>query len=369
MRFERWPWLVEAHVAVRADAENLEPNPADGADGGLVPGALGFDIGRGAVEKVDAAWIEVHVTEQVLLHELATKKIMGFDPEQTFEVAPDVIEHTRGALERGKQAEAAWQESFDAWAARYRQRKELFDRMRTRSLPAGWEKAVPSFPADAKGVATRVASGEVLTAVAPELPELWGGSADLAGSNNTTPKGQPSSTAAALSTKDFSGDQYGRVLHFGIREHGMGSVMNGIALHGGTRLSWWRRTPSLAWRWWACGGDDLVVGGAFEWGSGPGGNLLVDFKYARGIVVRTFRRVAPCPFWLGWTKFIVTPDCWFSCRYVDRHVVDRQERQREAANRAESELHCRRSLAWGCIFLISAITTASSFCRPSLVWA
>ena len=108
--------------------------------------------------------------------------------------------------------------------------------MRTRTLPAGWEKALPSFPADEKGVATRKASGEVLSAIAPELPELWGGSADLAESNNTTPKGQPSFIPAELSTKDFSGDQYGRVLHFGIREHGMGSIMNGIALHGGTRV-------------------------------------------------------------------------------------------------------------------------------------
>ena len=108
--------------------------------------------------------------------------------------------------------------------------------MRTRTLPTGWEKALPSFPADEKGVATRKASGEVLSAIAPELPELWGGSADLAESNNTTPKGQPSFIPAERSTKDFSGDQYGRVLHFGIREHGMGSIMNGIALHGGTRV-------------------------------------------------------------------------------------------------------------------------------------
>ena len=166
----------------------------------------------------------------------ATKKILGFDPLQTFEVPEDVIEHTRQALVRGKQAEAEWQESFDAWAKRYRQRKELLDRMRARELPSGWEKALPSYPADEKGVATRKASGEVLSAISPELPELWGGSADLAESNNTTPKGQPSFIPAELSTKDFSGDEYGRVLHFGIREHGMGSIMNGIALHGGTRV-------------------------------------------------------------------------------------------------------------------------------------
>jgi transketolase len=166
----------------------------------------------------------------------ATKKILGFDPEQTFEVPPEVIEHTRKALERGKAAQAAWQERFDAWAASAGERKALFDRMRTRTLPDGWARALPSYPADEKGIATRKASGEVLSAIAPELPELWGGSADLAESNNTTPKGQSSFIPAELSTKDFTGDIYGRVLHFGIREHGMGAIMNGIALHGGTRV-------------------------------------------------------------------------------------------------------------------------------------
>jgi transketolase len=166
----------------------------------------------------------------------ATKKVLGFDPEQTFEVPPEVLEHTRKALERGKAAEAAWRGQFDAWAAGAGERKDLFDRMRTRTLPDGWAKALPSFPADEKGMATRKASGEVLSAIAPELPELWGGSADLAESNNTTPKGQASFIPQELSTKDFSGDIYGRVLHFGIREHGMGAIMNGIALHGGTRV-------------------------------------------------------------------------------------------------------------------------------------
>jgi transketolase len=166
----------------------------------------------------------------------ATKKVLGFDTEQTFEVAPEVIEHTRTLLERGKAEQAAWDEQFDTWAKRYRQRKELFDRMRTRTLPAGWDSALPTFPADEKGVATRKASGEVINAITPRLPELWGGSADLAESNNTTPKGEPSFLPEEHSTKEFSGNIYGRVLHFGIREHAMGSIMNGIALHGGTRV-------------------------------------------------------------------------------------------------------------------------------------
>jgi transketolase len=165
----------------------------------------------------------------------ATKKVLGWDPEQSFQVADDVIAHTREALDRGKALEAEWTGKFDEWKAANPERAALLDRLSKRELPAGWKDALPSWDADAKGVATRSASGDVLTKLAPELPELWGGSADLAGSNNTTPKGQPSFIPAEYSTKEFSGDEYGRVLHFGIREHAMGSVLNGIALHGLTR--------------------------------------------------------------------------------------------------------------------------------------
>jgi transketolase len=165
-----------------------------------------------------------------------TKKVLGFDPDQTFEVPAEVLAHTRAAVERGKADEAAWQKTFDEWAQANPEGKALLDRMQRRALPVGWDDALPTFDADAKGVATRKASGSVLAAIAPALPELWGGSADLAGSNNTTPKGEPSFVPEELSTDDFSGHKYGRVLHFGIREHAMGSIMNGIALHGGTRV-------------------------------------------------------------------------------------------------------------------------------------
>lgn len=165
----------------------------------------------------------------------ATKKVLGWDPEKTFDVAEDVIDHTRTAIDRGKVLQAEWQERYDAWAAAEVERAALFTRLEKRELPAGWADALPTWDADAKGVATRVASGETLTKLAPKLPELWGGSADLAGSNNTTPKGEPSFLPAEHSTKEFQGNEYGRVLHFGIREHGMGAVLNGIALHGGTR--------------------------------------------------------------------------------------------------------------------------------------
>ncbi len=166
----------------------------------------------------------------------ATKKLLELDPEQTFEVSDEVLAHTRGLVERGRAAESAWQETFEAWAKANPAGKALLDRMQTRTLPDGWADSLPAFEADPKGVATRKASGGVLNALAPVLPELWGGSADLAESNNTTPKGEPSFIPEERSTQDFSGHKYGRVLHFGIREHAMGSIMNGIALHGGTRV-------------------------------------------------------------------------------------------------------------------------------------
>ncbi|WP_444665320.1 transketolase [Cellulomonas sp. CW35] len=162
------------------------------------------------------------------------KELLGFDPDQTFEVADDVLAHTRSLADRAAQARAAWQESFDAWAADNPERKALLDRLVAHELPADWESSLPVFPAG-KAVATRAASGEVLSAVADALPELWGGSADLAGSNNTTMKGQPSFIPAKRSTHEFAGDEGGRTLHFGIREHGMGAILSGITLHGLTR--------------------------------------------------------------------------------------------------------------------------------------
>ncbi len=167
----------------------------------------------------------------------ATKKVLGFDPEQTFEVPADVLAHTRTAVERGKAAQAAWDDEFQHWTTKPSADQDLFDRMQTRTLPDGWAEALPSFPADPKGMATRKASGAVINAIAGELPELWGGSADLAESNNTTIEDAPSFLPKDRSTKMWQGDPYaGRVLHFGIREHAMGAIMNGIAVHGGTRV-------------------------------------------------------------------------------------------------------------------------------------
>jgi transketolase len=164
-----------------------------------------------------------------------TKKLLGFDPEQSFAVGEKVLAHAREVVDRGRTAHAQWQQRFDAWAAANPERKALFDRLATRSLPERWTEALPEFPADPKGLATRAASGKILEALAPVLPELWGGSADLAESNNTTMKGEPSFVPPEHATKEFPGDLYGRTLHFGIREHAMGAILNGILLHGGTR--------------------------------------------------------------------------------------------------------------------------------------
>jgi transketolase len=165
----------------------------------------------------------------------ATKQVLGFDPAQSFQVPDGVLDHARQVIARGQAAHRDWQPRFDGWAAGNPQRKALFDRVSDRALPPGWTDALPTFPPDPKGVATRKASGEVLNALAPVLPELWGGSADLAESNLTSMKGEPSFVPTEHQTKEFPGGPYGRTLHFGVREHGMGAILNGIALHGGSR--------------------------------------------------------------------------------------------------------------------------------------
>ena len=161
------------------------------------------------------------------------KTVLGFDPEKTFEVAPEVIAHTRDTA-RFDRERAAWEASFDAWASENADKKALLERVVAGETPEGLEAALPIFESGSS-VSTRVASGKVINAIAGVMPELWGGSADLADSNMTTIAGAKSFVPSEWSTHEWTGDSYGRVLHFGIREHAMGSILNGIVLHGNTR--------------------------------------------------------------------------------------------------------------------------------------
>ncbi|MEN9753398.1 MAG: hypothetical protein RL670_1089, partial [Actinomycetota bacterium] len=162
------------------------------------------------------------------------KQALGFDPELSFFVDPAVLNHTRSFQAKADKAREAWSASFDAWASENKERKQLLDRMISGATPAALAEALPRFESGTE-VSTRSASGKVLNAIAKVMPELWGGSADLAESNNTTIEGAKSFVPAEHSTHEWSGDRYGRVLHFGIREHAMAAILNGIALHGNSR--------------------------------------------------------------------------------------------------------------------------------------
>jgi transketolase len=164
----------------------------------------------------------------------ALKKILGFDPERAFQVDEDVLSHTREAQARGAEARTAWQSSFEAWQSANPEKASLLERVEAKKLPVELDAALPVFEAG-KDVSTRAASGKVLNAIGPVMPELWGGSADLAESNNTTIEGSPSFIPTSRSTAAWKGNPYGRVLHFGIREHAAASIVNGISLHGRTR--------------------------------------------------------------------------------------------------------------------------------------
>ncbi|MDO5503441.1 MAG: transketolase [Actinomycetia bacterium] len=163
------------------------------------------------------------------------KELLGFDPKKTFQVDRAVISHTRALKKRAKAERKDWDKNYRTWRKNNPDRATLVDRLIQGNLPAGLKKALPTFPADEKGLATRAASGKVLSALAPVMPELWGGSADLAGSNNTTMDGEPSFVPPRRQTEEFPGGWYGRTLHFGVRENAMGMILNGIALEGMTR--------------------------------------------------------------------------------------------------------------------------------------
>jgi transketolase len=164
----------------------------------------------------------------------ALKERLGFDAQQTFEVAEEVLAHARLAADRGAAARSRWEAAYGAWREANPDNAALLDRVQAFELPEGWDAALPVFE-PGRDVSTRAASGRVLNAIGPVLPELWGGSADLAESNNTTIEGAPSFIPASRQTKAWSGNPYGRVLHFGIREHAAASIVNGIVLSSHTR--------------------------------------------------------------------------------------------------------------------------------------
>lgn len=164
----------------------------------------------------------------------AVKEVLGFDPEKSFVVEPAVLDHARQLVERGAAAHEEWNTSFNAWSAANPENAALLERIQKKELPAGWEENLPVFEGG-KAVSTRAASGKVLNSIGAVLPELWGGSCDLAGSNNTTIEGTGSFVPASKQTDTWSGGPYGRVLHFGIREHAAASIVNGIHLSGPTR--------------------------------------------------------------------------------------------------------------------------------------
>jgi transketolase len=239
-RYEAYGWHVQRvnwrHVeGYREDIEPLRDALLLARENTVQPSliALRTIIGWPAPNKQNTG--EAHGSALGAEEVAATKRILGFDPDVSFPAEEDVVAHARGVADRGKRARAEWEASFAAWAAASPERAELLARLSARRLPDGWTGALPEFPPDAKGMATRKASGEVLTALAPVLPELWGGSADLAGSNNTTMKGEPSFIPPGHQTQMFPGGWYGRTLHFGIREHAMGAICNGIAVDGLTR--------------------------------------------------------------------------------------------------------------------------------------
>lgn len=162
----------------------------------------------------------------------ATKKELGLNPDEKFAMPAEIFAHVRSVKDRGAEAHVAWNKKFDAWSEANPERAQMLTRLRKREPPSGWDSGLPVFEAG-KDLATRAASGHVINAIAKVLPEFWGGSADLAESNNTTIEGGKSFLPASSRMKDA--DPYGRIIHFGIREHAMGSILNGITLHGLTR--------------------------------------------------------------------------------------------------------------------------------------
>ena len=162
----------------------------------------------------------------------ATKTLLGLDPQEKFAMPEEVLAHIRLVKDRGAAARKEWDSRFDAWKSAHPAQADLLKRLLKKDLPHGWDASLPSFESG-KDVSTRAASGKVVNAIAASLPEFWGGSADLADSNNTTIEGGGSFLPSSSAMSDAN--PFGRIIHFGIREHAMGSILNGITLHGLSR--------------------------------------------------------------------------------------------------------------------------------------
>lgn len=162
------------------------------------------------------------------------KRILGFDPEKTFEVPDGVLQHTKGALDRGQSQQDNWENVFSSWRQEHPIEAALFDRLQNGVTP-DIDHVLPVFSSE-KPISTRAASGQVINRIAEVMPELWGGSADLAESNNTTIKSANSFLPESVTVDHWKSDRYGRILHFGVREHAMAAIINGIVLHGNTRV-------------------------------------------------------------------------------------------------------------------------------------
>ena len=233
-RYEAYGWHVQT-VESGEDVEALEAAAAAARAETTRPSFIRVKtvIGYPAPNKMNTGG--VHGAALGEDEVAATKEILGFDPEQSFHIDADVLEHTRKLAERGAEKHAQWQEKFDAWAAAHPEEKKLFDRLQARELPENFAAELPTWE-PGESLATRKASEASIQALAAALPEMWGGSADLAGSNNTVIKGADSFGPESITTGAWTAQPYGRNLHFGIREHAMAAIMNGIALHGNTRV-------------------------------------------------------------------------------------------------------------------------------------
>ena len=191
-------------------------------------------IGYPAPTKMNTS--SIHGTALGIAEVAATKIMLGFNPSKSFEVNKNVINYTRKLINRGKQAHEDWGVLFNSWVKREPKRKLLLDRLQSKKLPEGWDNDLPFWKTNSsKLVATRTASGNVLNAIGQYMPELWGGSADLSVSNNTAIKEVDSFGPPSISNKEWKATWYGRILHFGVREHAMAAILSGIILHGPTR--------------------------------------------------------------------------------------------------------------------------------------